>query len=108
MIKRPDNLVYLETRIQFNWTYFEELEIDLHHINKNRRSFFSKSDVEKLIEKIFGEKTLYCSDEKKFGEEFCQYFVGVEGHNDQYYKAVICICSDKPNTIGVITLHRIS
>ena len=107
MIKRPEGLSYIKVDLVFNFRSFTELEIDLSHINKDDRSNLKVEEVVKLVEQLLKNTTLLPSDKKEFGEDTCSYFVKVGKYENKRYKLVFCICSDKPESIGVITLHRV-
>ena len=107
MIERPKRLEIIEIDIEFNLRSFETLEIDLIHINKNGRSGLSAEQVTSIIKGLIHKLVLSASGQKEFGEEICSYFVRTGTVRDKKYKAVFCICSDRPFSIGVITLHRV-
>lgn len=106
MIQRPTHLSYLSINIEFNQQYFSELEVDLNHINKDGRSQYKTEDLENALVMMIDKKTFSSSATKAFGSENCTYYVVRDLYNDQPYKLVLCICSDKPKTLGVITFHR--
>jgi hypothetical protein len=107
LIKRPENLEINDVAIEFNFQNFEYLEIDLLHVNKDGRSSFSKEEVTKISCFLINNLNLVPSGEKDFGGETCSYFVRSGEYESKNYKLVFCICSDRPTTIGVITLHRV-
>jgi hypothetical protein len=92
---------------KFNFQTISELEIDLAHVNKSDRSKLTAMEVLNIVSELIGNKILSPSDYKEFDDEICTYYVKTGLVYEKKYKAVFCICSDKPNTIGVITLHRI-
>lgn len=106
MISRPKTLEIIKARLEFNFQIMNELEIDLEHINKNGRSYLGPIEVLNIVNELINETVLYSSDIKKFGDEMCTYYVKKGHFSHMNYKIVFCICSDKPRTIGVITLHR--
>lgn len=106
MLKRPHNLQSVSTSIFFNFNYYDCCEIDLEHINKNNRSHFSKYEVEKIIRSTLMGLTLRPKDSKSSGDVVCEYFVLQVFFEWNNLKIVFCICSDRPFTIGVITLFR--
>ena len=97
----------IEAIIEFNYQNFEFLEIDLDHVNKNGRSNFSVKEVKDIVKALINGLRLMPSDVKSYGDEICSYFVRTGDYGDNSFKLVFCICSDRPTTIGVITLHRI-
>ena len=107
VIERPNGLELVDVNIEFNFLKFTKLEIDLAHVNKNGRSTYSSNDVAKIVIHLLSGLVLEASDEKSFGDEVCSYFVRSGEFEEKNYKLVFCICSDRPETIGVITLHRV-
>jgi hypothetical protein len=107
LITRPVDLSIIRANFEFNFQNILELEIDLTHINKLGRSQFTEIDVLNIVSELIGNKILSPSSYKEFGDEHCTYYVKTSFLFEKKYKVVFCICSDKPNTIGVITLHRI-
>lgn len=107
MIKRPLELEIVAASVEFNYKAFEFLEIDLEHVNKDKRSDYSADEVVKIVLIMIDNLRLVPSGEKDFGNETCSYFVRSGNCDDKNFKLVFCICSDRPTTIGVITLHRI-
>ena len=75
MVVRPEGLILLEVELEFNFQTFTGLEIDLKHVNKEKRSHFSANEVVVLVEELINGLRLLPSDEKQFGEEICSYFV---------------------------------
>ena len=106
-IARPENLVHAELSLEFNFRNFEVFEIDLKHINKNKRSRFKADEVAFIVKHLIEGVRLFPSEEKAFDQEFCSYFVRRGLFQNKSYKVVFCICSDRPRSIGIITLHRI-
>lgn len=107
MIVRPDGLLIVEVDIEFNFLSYTKLEIDLAHVNKGERSSYTSKDVAEIVSHLLDGLRLEVSDEKSFGEEICSYFVRSGEFKDKRYKLVFCVCSDRPESIGVITLHRV-
>ncbi|MDD0852101.1 hypothetical protein HBN50_03290 [Halobacteriovorax sp. GB3] len=105
MIERPSGLEAVEVNIEFNFLNYTKLEIDLAHVNKDGRSSYSCEDVAEIVSHLLNGLRLEASDEKAFGEEICSYFVRSGAFEEKNYKLVFCICSDRPESIGVITLH---
>lgn len=107
MIIRPDGLEIVDINLEFNFKTYLKLEIDMAHVNKDGRSNFTKDDVARIAIFLLTNLVLTPSDEKEFGEEICSYFVRTSEFEKKNYKLVFCICSDRPDTIGIITLHRL-
>ena len=107
LIIRPDELEIIEAKIEFNMKEFMSLEVDLSHINKNGRSCYSVLEVKKIVATLIDGLLLSPSGEKEFGDEFCSYFVKTGEVMEKKLKLVFCICSDKPDCIGVITLYNV-
>ena len=93
LIKRPEGL--------------ESIEVDLVHINKNGRSFLTKEYTSSIVMNLLNGLFLQASDTKEFKKEICVYFLRTGFFKSKKFKLVFCICSDKPKTIGIITLFRI-
>ncbi len=112
MVERPVDLIKVEWRLQFNGLQFEALEIDLVHINtgkkQTRASSYSVSDVVFIFDKIVNGAALYPVDARKYKNVACEYFIksGLLSDGNKY-KIVFCICSDRPRTIGILTMHRV-
>ena len=106
VILRP-NLVFYEIEIKFNCAIFKMLEIDLNHVNKNSRSCFSKEEVVSIFMNIVDGLNLAPVDEKQFGNESCAYYIRTGIIENKKYKIVFCICSDRAERIGIITLYRL-
>lgn len=100
-------LEIVEVSAEFNYKTFGLLEIDLEHVNKDKRSNYSADEVVKIVLAMINNLRLAPSGEQEFGNETCSYFVRSGSCDDKNFKLVFCICSDRPTTIGVITLHRI-
>lgn len=107
MIKRPDNLSFVDVCLSFNRDMFLKLEIDLEHINKNGRSGFTVEMISSLACKLLAGKILKPVERKIYGFEFCEYFFIEEKILNKKYRLVFCICNDRPKTIGIITFFRI-
>lgn len=107
MLGRPHNLQSVSTSILFNFNYYDCCEIDLEHVNKNKRSHFSIEDVADIVHSKLNGLKLEPSDTKFFLNTACEYFVVRLIYENKRFKLVFCICTDKPSTIGVITLFRI-
>lgn len=111
MIQRPENLKGVKVDFMFNGLPIREIEVELEHINfggskKRERSSFDVKAVAKICEHFFSEARLQPSGEKAFGNELCRYFKLSDVYRKKNYRIVICHCSDKPRTLGVITLFK--
>lgn len=107
LIERPSGLEIVEVNFEFNFLIYTKLEIDLVHVNKDGRSSCSARDVVEIVSHLLNGHRLEARVEKSFGEDICSYFVRSDEFGDKNYKLVFCICSDRPESIGVITLHRV-
>lgn len=106
MIKRPLTLMTLNVDMKFNSLQIDFLEIDLFHINKNERSGFSVFDVAEMVKRHLDGVREVATATKTFGKESCIYFARTVVEGKRNYRFILCICSDKPNTLGVMTLYR--
>jgi hypothetical protein len=106
LIKRPENLVRANFELEFNFRFFNEVECDLGHINKNERSVFTLSDIVSISQSMLTNVKLAPIAERDFGGEVCSYFRRTGIYKMKKFKLIFCICSDRPETIGIITLHR--
>jgi hypothetical protein len=95
----------------FNFRNYYSLEIDLNHINlgkkKTREEFFTILKVQEIIQYFLDEIILEASRIREYKTGSCQYFSLISVYQKKNYKLVFCICSDRPITIGIITLFRI-
>lgn len=107
MILRPSDLKICDIWISFNHQIYESLEIDLAHVNKGGRSNFTKDEAKMVFINIVEGLNLLPSAEKAFGDEYCTYYMRIGAIENKKYKLVFCVCSDRPKSIGVITLHRV-
>lgn len=110
MIPRPNRLICRFVEITFNKREFNFLEIDLEHINegksRDRKGELTVSQVVLIVQHFINDDDLEANDVKYFGGYNCQFFVKKQFYRDKMFKLVFCICSDRPDTIGIITLHR--
>lgn len=111
MINRPVGLIFCETSLVFNFSYYLKFEIDLDHVKtgkgKTRLSDMSLATIVEISEKFINNQLLIPDTEKKYGNEICEYFSIVNTYKMKKFKLVFCICSDRPRAIGIITLYRI-
>jgi len=106
VIKRPSELEFCEVDFQFQFRQFSALEIDLKHINRNGRNHFDLIEALDLTLCFIKEGMLSSSDEKIYGEIYCEYFVLIGLWKGKTFKLVTCTCSDRPDNLGVITIYR--
>lgn len=111
MVERPANLINVEWSLHFNGFLFEALEIDLAHINtgkkQTRASSYGVSDVVFIFDKLVNGEVLYPVDARMYQNVACEYFIKSGFSNGIKYKIVFCICSDRPKTIGVLTMYKL-
>ena len=111
VIKRPELLIYSEVEILFNFKEISILEIDLEHINKGknktRNNRLNAEEVVKIVTALISDLNLLFTDFKQFENDFCYYYSKIGNFNNKRFKLIFCICSDRPKTIGVITLFRV-
>lgn len=111
LITRPSGLVECEVNLIFNFRKIDGLEIDIEHINfgkKNSRdSSLSVSLIAGIVEVLINGKEYESQNIKFYGDEVCAYYKIIGIFDSKKYKLVICLCSDRPRRIGIITLFRI-
>lgn len=111
LITRPNGLVIKEVVLQFNFEQYSTLEIDLDHINLGRngtrQARFTVDLAAEIVIGLIDEEDLFFNDKKRYGNEFCYYFSKIGKFKEKKYKLVFCICSDRPRSIGIITLFRV-
>ncbi len=111
MIVRPDNLIFYEVDLWFNLDHFRMLEIDRSHINlgkrQTRRGHLSGDQIALIVNDLIKFKMLFPVDQKQYGEDYCDYFSILGSVYGKKYKLIFCICSDRPSSIGIITLFRV-
>ena len=80
------------------------------HINHGkgltRLTNLSVEEVVILVEAFIDGEILELNTPKYYGDENCDYFSMTKNYLGQIYKLVFCICSDRRETLGIITLHR--
>jgi len=106
LIKRPDDLEIYPINLQMNRRRFDSIELNLAHINKEKRSNFLPEEVTLLFIQLVDGLSFDSVDEKKFGNDFCKYYVEIGKFGNKKFKVVFCICSDRPKSIGIITFYR--
>lgn len=112
MINRPKTLVHIECAFVFNGLIIEEIEIDLEHINygkskRNMRSNYDSEFVSGLCRMLLANKNLESVGERTFNDEICSYYKVEDFFEKTKLRVVVCVCSDKPNTLGVLTLYKV-
>ena len=107
MIRRPPGLVTAEVNCTVNFLTYDQFEMDLGHINKFARSKFEGSEVALIVLALIDGVVIDPSGEQAFGTYKCLYFVKVGIFEMKKYKLVFCQCSDRPHSLGIITLHRV-
>jgi len=107
VIKRPENLLFEPLYLNFNKKVFLGLEIDLDHVNKGKRSNLTIRDVTRIVLTELQFKILEPSGSRSFEPDNCDYFEIIFFLGPKKMKMVFCICSDRPRTIGVITLYQV-
>lgn len=106
MIRRPENLVEVSIDLVFNLVEFEEMEIDMAHINRDYRSSLNVEEVTQLVYSKLNGLALAPSSSKIYDDGVCDYFATYVTLDSKKLKLVFCICSDRPKIIGVITMFR--
>ena len=101
----------------FFWIFFKISKINFliifinmkvsFHINKNKRSNYTLEEIKNITYKLLLNKLLIPSAVREYENEACSYFVLKDYFMRKKYKIVFCICSDRPENIGIITFHRI-
>lgn len=107
MIERPVGLKLVAVDLVFNFQSFKLLEVDLNHINKNKRSSYALEEIKNIVVKLLFNKLVMPSAIREYENEACSYYVLKDYYMRKKYKIVFCICSDRPENIGIITLYRI-
>lgn len=74
--------------IEFNYLHYTKLEIDL----------------EQLF--IDGER-LELDAQKYYEDESCNYFIMIKKFQDNNYKLIFCSCTDREDSLGIMTFFRI-
>lgn len=105
-LSRPAHLIIRNCEFYFNRTLYKKLEMDLVHINKDRRSNYKADDIEKISIHLLAGKSLIPSATRIYSLIICNYFIVEEWYDDKKFRIAFCICSDRPNTIGIMTLFR--
>ena len=110
-IVRPKSLEIIDVEIEFNFVSYRKIEIDLHHINRGksltRESTFSLFEIVNLVKIFLEGKILKPDNQRMYGDESCDYFTFIADLNGKKYKLVFCVCTDRRDTLGVITLYRL-
>lgn len=110
MIKRPVNVILCEIELQFNNKQFFCLEIDINHINLGkdgkRKSNYTVAEVAGLVFELFDHIEIESHSSRQYKNGSSEYFSIIEEYLGKKYKVVFCICSDRPRSIGIMTLFR--
>lgn len=111
MVIRPDGLQIIEVDIEFNYLKYSKLEIDLHHINREkkftRETNFSAKEIFILVTVFLDGEVLELNAQEVYGDESCDYYSVTKSYEDNIYKLVFCICTDRRDSLGIMTLHRL-
>lgn len=110
MIKRPENLLIKKIDLTFNFIDFYFIELDFIHINQGRKGLrknaLSLKEVMSISKSLIHNEKLIPAGIQEYEEESCSYYTKRGSYKNKEYKIVFCICSDRPNSIGIITLFR--
>ncbi len=111
MVPRPEGLVERFVEIIFNDLNYTTLEIDINHINSgkgfSRKTNFTAIEIVNIAVCFLNGISTEMVNDTYFGDTYCQYYVCENDYGSKKMKMVFCICSDRPDRIGIITLHRI-
>jgi len=111
VVVRPDGLLVIDVEIEFNFLNYSKLEIDLHNINRGKKltrySNFSLEEVLIIVKTFFDGEVVELDIQKHYGDESCNYFSMIKKHQGNNYKLVLCICSDRVDALGIMTLYRL-
>jgi hypothetical protein len=110
-VVRPDDLVTVDVEIEFNFLYYNKIEIDLEHINRGksntREAGYRVDEVTNIVKSLLDGAMSDVYTKKYYGDDCCTYFSIHKTLEDKHYKIVFCYCSDRKETLGIITLHRL-
>lgn len=108
---RPGDLFVVDVKIEFNFEKYSKLEIDFQHINRGkgftRDEDFSIETIVKYVTMILDKELSEAELEKEYGDESCEYFTLIKNIDGKNFKLVFCICTDRLDTLGIITLYRL-
>lgn len=108
---RPDDLVIVDVEVEFNFLIYNKLEIDLRHINHGktftRETSYTVDEITCIVRSLLNGVISDVYTEKYYGNESCTYFTLYKTLEGKQYKIVFCYCTDRKDTLGIITLHRI-
>ena len=107
VIKRPDKLVFVSVDLFFNNDWFDRLEIDLEHINKQGRSHFLASDIAKVVREVCENKIQEPCGETYYENEKCVYYEQIVSLHKLPHRLIMCVCSDRIRSIGIISFYRV-
>jgi hypothetical protein len=109
-LQRPINLLVFKTNIIFNNDLYDELEFDIEHINqgrnKARKNNLSEKEVIRITKVLLDNDLLDSVGFKDYDKASCTYYVKTGIFETKKYKIVFCVCTDRPNSLGIITLFR--
>jgi hypothetical protein len=106
VIRRPEDLEEVRFNLVFNLKIYDQIEIDLAHINKDSRSVFSAIDIGEIVCLALNGVALKPTALKIYANGSCEYFVRRLICKGKKFRLVFCVCDDKPTTLGVITIFR--
>lgn len=111
LIVRPENLLFCNVDLLFNFYHFSTIEMDISHINfgkkETRVSNYTSAEIIAIVLNFINDQDFMPEATRQFENESCDYFLYIGKYNGKNYKLIFCICSDRPNSIGVITLFRL-
>ena len=85
--------------------------MDISHINfgkkETRVSNYTSAEIIAIVLNFINDQDFMPEATRQFENESCDYFLYIGKYNGKNYKLIFCICSDRPNSIGVITLFRL-
>lgn len=110
VVIRPEGLQIIDVDIEFNLLNYSKLEIDLQHINRGkwltRETSFLLGEILNLVTNFLDGELIEADAQKVYENESCDYYCLSKNYRGKTYKLVFCICTDKKETLGIITLHR--
>jgi hypothetical protein len=108
---RPKDLMIVKVDIEFNYLHYTKLEIDLEHINRgknfSRETKFSVEEIIFLAQLFIDGEHLELDAQKYYEDESCNYFIMIKKFQDNNYKLIFCICTDREDSLGIMTIFRI-
>jgi hypothetical protein len=111
VVTRPDGLVIVDVEIEFNFLNYSKVEIDLQHINQGknvtRKTQFSVEEAVNLVIALIDGQVIELDSQRYYGDDSCNYYSAIKKFQSNFYKLVFCTCTDRPETLGIITLYRL-